>query len=217
MKKIKFVFIALKKIVQLNINFVLEVESSGVKNGYPYIKLMDGKVFYGADTKKFKLYFLLSKRIRRKICKRSINLLFDILNRYEYPNTKDYISVGKYYDFKKDDIVLELGAFIGLYAMKASEIVGSKGKVIAVEAVPSNYEIIKLNIFENKIINIIPIQKAIWKETTHINFSITERQRNSVKNEIVKGIEKIKIEASTVDDILLELNINKVDFIFICT
>jgi FkbM family methyltransferase len=213
MKKIKYIFILLKQIAWVNLYFSQEIHESGIKNDHPYIKLKNGKIFYGFNTNKFRLYFLFSKKIKRKLCKESINLLFDILNRYQYPINKDHISVGKYYDFNEGEIVLELGAYIGLYALKASELVYPKGKVIAVEASPKNFEVLKLNISENHSENIIAIHKTIWSETTKINFTTTENQKNSIKGDIVKGNDITKVKATTVDNLLSNLSIEKVDFI----
>ena len=55
---------------------------------------------------------------------------------------------------KPGDVVLDLGANIGYYALMESMIVGGEGKVYAVEPSPENYKMLKENIELNGFTNI---------------------------------------------------------------
>lgn len=83
--------------------------------------------------------------------------------------------------------------------------------VIAIEALPSNYDIMLKNISANRVKNITPIQTAIWKDKNEIDFSVTKK--NSINSKVIDGKQVVKIEADTVDNILKSLNIENIDFI----
>jgi precorrin-6B methylase 2 len=51
---------------------------------------------------------------------------------------------------KEGDIVIDIGAHIGLYTIISSKRVGTNGKVVAIEAHPSNFEMLKSNIKLNQ-------------------------------------------------------------------
>ncbi len=62
---------------------------------------------------------------------------------------------------KIGEIVVDVGAHIGLYTLKAANLVGKTGKVISVEPDPRNYELLKENIKLNKLENVIPLNVAL--------------------------------------------------------
>jgi FkbM family methyltransferase len=61
---------------------------------------------------------------------------------------------------KKGWVVVDVGSEYGYYAIKAAQLVGRRGKVIAIEPHPMNYNVLKKNIFYYKLDNIIPVPKA---------------------------------------------------------
>jgi len=61
----------------------------------------------------------------------------------------------------KDDIVLDIGANIGYYALMEAKLVGENGKIYAIEPVPQNFELLKRNISINGYKNIKVFNFAI--------------------------------------------------------
>ena len=61
---------------------------------------------------------------------------------------------------KKGDVVLDIGANIGYYALIESQLVGANGKVYAVEPVRDNFELLKKNIRLNNLNNVKTFQLA---------------------------------------------------------
>lgn len=57
----------------------------------------------------------------------------------------------------KNDIFIDIGCGIGYFSITASKIVGSKGKVYALDTSTEMLEELKKRIIENKIENIVPI------------------------------------------------------------
>lgn len=47
---------------------------------------------------------------------------------------------------REGELVVDVGAYIGFYTIRASKLVGSQGKVIAIEAEPSNFDALLFNL-----------------------------------------------------------------------
>jgi len=59
------------------------------------------------------------------------------------------------------DVVLDVGAHVGSYALRYSRIVGNKGRVVAFEPEPDNRRILNWNIRLNKADNVSPRSEAL--------------------------------------------------------
>jgi FkbM family methyltransferase len=99
----------------------------------------------------------------------------------------------------KGDIVVDIGAASGDFCFLASQKTGSKGKVVAIEPNPEDYNILIKNIQNSKIQNIIPI-----------NIGVSGKE----------GIETITFKESTfsfktntLKAILEDVNISSFDFV----
>src|ERR671919_2099235 len=77
---------------------------------------------------------------------------------------------------KQGDIVVDIGAAFGLYTIISSKRVGAQGKVVAIEAHPSNFEMLNRNIKLNQLTNVIPLNYAAYSKETKLklynNYSI---------------------------------------------
>src|SRR5215216_8186406 len=69
---------------------------------------------------------------------------------------------------KEGDVVVDIGAHIGLYTIIASKRVGAKGKVVAVEADPANFEMLNHNIALNNLTNATPINTIAYSGESEI-------------------------------------------------
>ena len=184
----------------------------------PFITLKNGVTFYGHFPTKVQrnIYrFFLDQKIKDKISKDTFNVAIDITTRYLPPQTKmQEILRSKYYDLKYGEVVIEGGAYIGYYALKASELVGPHGLVIAIEPIDENYVVLLENIKANSIKNIIPIKRAIWREKTLLKLYTTGRQAASFSNEIISQPKReLIVEADSIDNICRNIGISNVDFI----
>jgi len=70
----------------------------------------------------------------------------------------------KKYPIKEGDVVVEVGAFQGFGTVRLAKKVGPKGRVIAIEPDEMNFAMLCKNIHENKIYNVTPINKGVYKE-----------------------------------------------------
>ena len=118
----------------------------------------------------------------------------------------------KWFHPKKGDVVVDIGAHIGKYTIEAAIIVGEQGKIIAVEPLPSNFNILKKNIKINKLRNIAAFNLAAWHNNCRLTFYIG---RSSAQGGAMKdfGQGTLEVEGRSMDDLLNKCDIIKIDWI----
>ena len=198
----------------------LKIIKEGVEDGFPYIKLQDGKKFFHrflksplteVNTRYKHSHYEIDKIAHPKFGVH-LNHIDNLLNVKINENTRKEL-LDKL-PIKNGDVVIELGAFCGFGTMKISEMVGEKGKVISVEADRINYKILEKNITNNNLKNVKIINKGIWNSKGELSLFKESNQRNSLVEDLLNNIEsKEKIEVDTVDNILKDLEIDRVDFV----
>jgi FkbM family methyltransferase len=111
-------------------------------------------------------------------------------------------------------VAIDVGAHLGYYALILSQIVGSNGRVIAFEPIPSNFRILSDNIRLNHCKNIQAVNKAVSDrsgqfEGTFPTESTLPSSFTLLKNE---GANRILVETVSLDDFLKDWD-RPVDFI----
>ena len=74
-------------------------------------------------------------------------------------------------DLQPGDCMLDLGAYAGASAYFFSKAVGPDGLVIAFEPDQKTFPYLLGNIKRHQLINVNPVAKGVWKETTTLRFS----------------------------------------------
>lgn len=117
------------------------------------IKLMYGKRSGGVFLKRKGIYkdVTMSLDITEKTQRR----LF--LNKIYEPDETKYISE----NLCEGDVFIDIGANVGYFSLIAAECIGKKGKVVAFEPLPSNFEKMLYNIRLNNFENIDTYQFAV--------------------------------------------------------
>lgn len=112
---------------------------------------------------------------------------------------------------KVGDLVLDIGAHIGKYSVMASKSVGAGGKVIAIEADPDNFKLLRLNIETNHLQDrVYAINAAAWNEVTTISLF---RDVFSGRHSVYKRAENsILINTVTVDELVQHDGLTKIDW-----
>ncbi len=224
----------------------LEIDSMGVStDGVPWVKLSSGLIFYSFKPNEdmTKLYLLLKRKIP-KIQKECFTVVFDIVLRYVVPRNlpgETVFQPSRYrpirdplndFNFKKinkmelasffrpseGEVFIDLGSYIGFGAMRIASLVGSKGKVIVFESDPIVLQILKRNICENNLNNVVIVEKAVGNSSGIKTFYRSEGTVNSTNDWVLKNLgyddlKTIEVDVENVDDALLRLNIQKVDMI----
>src|ERR687889_1766910 len=112
---------------------------------------------------------------------------------------------------KEGDIVIDIGAHIGLYTIISSKRVGAQGKVVAIEADPENFEMLNSNIKLNQLTNVIPLNYAVFSKETKLKLYLPSGESgftkyNTVMQNWINTQEKfVEVNANTLD-YLLQLN-----------
>jgi len=116
-------------------------------------------------------------------------------------------------------VIVDAGAHIGTFALLVSKMVGEQGKVIAVEPQQDSFLQLTKNLEINKIKNVIPINIGLSDFNGNKDFFIDKESACSsfILNSNRQIISKPNIKVKTLDSILQEMNINKVDFLKIDT
>jgi FkbM family methyltransferase len=112
---------------------------------------------------------------------------------------------------KEGDIVIDIGAHIGLYTIISSKRVGANGKVVAIEADPSNFEMLNSNIKLNQLTNVISLNYAVHSKETKVKLYLPSGESgftkyNTIMPNWINAQEKfVEVNANTLD-YLLQLN-----------
>ncbi|MDC1497504.1 FkbM family methyltransferase, partial [Pelagibacteraceae bacterium] len=129
---------------------------------------------------------------------------------------------------KQGQNAMDVGCYIGHRAIAMSKLVGSKGVVYAIEAEENNFNLLKKNIYENNLKNIIPINVAVddFPKKTFIY----SRQKNSMAHGLRKfeNIEdpsaidienrtqyKKEIQTTTISEVMSNYKISSIDMMHI--
>ena len=120
---------------------------------------------------------------------------------------------------KEGDIVIDIGAHIGLYTIISSKRVGAQGKVVAIEADPENFEMLNSNIKLNQLTNVIPLNYAVYSKETKIKLYLPSGESgftkyNTIMPNWINTQEKfVEVNANTLDYILQSKGITYVNWI----
>jgi FkbM family methyltransferase len=101
-----------------------------------------------------------------------------------------------------NQIVLDIGANIGYYALMEAKTVGPNGKVYAVEPVPKNFKVLKENVEMNELNNVELFNIALGDKDciTKMHVSTKSNWSRIAKKNIPDKIEEtISVEMTTVD------------------
>lgn len=117
---------------------------------------------------------------------------------------------------KEGDTVIDIGAHIGRYTITSSKQVGNAGKVVAIEADPDNFEILKKNISLNNLTNVLPLNYAVFSTRTKIKLyeqSASAKYNSVMLTRAAKTKNYVEVNADTLDSILKQNGINQINWI----
>lgn len=195
----------------------LHILTTGIEDGLLFIQLNSGMKFFGypSDPVQRKQFELLAPQsIKDKISPEYFNIAIDITKRYlTHRDIEEARKKSRFLNVMEGNIAIEGGAFTGYYAMQLSQSVGEKGMVVAIEAVPENFKLLKKNIESNNLTNVIAVNKALSNQKGTATFFRKKKQEGSIVKGMVSEKNQISVECDLVDNIVTELNLPKIDFI----
>ena len=113
---------------------------------------------------------------------------------------------------KQEEIVVDVGAHLGEYSLEVAKQVH---KVIAIEANNEIFELLKKNIQKNELSNILPINIAVFDSvgSRFLNVFGDKTGMGSIVQDSEDNTKKIQVKTDTLDNILKEIKIQKIDWI----
>jgi FkbM family methyltransferase len=116
---------------------------------------------------------------------------------------------------KPGDIFVDVGANVGYYSIRASKLVGAKGKVFAVEPVPQTVTVLKFNIKLNGVRNVTVIDKAGWHTRAKLKLKVAKGPVGSSSfcrsANLVVDVDAIPLDEIFNTRNLLEIKLIKID------
>ena len=125
----------------------------------------------------------------------------------------------KYFVPEEGDIVVDVGAHIGLYTIIASKRVGLSGKVFSIEPDPVNFEILGKNIRINHLENVVALNYAAYSEEGDKKLYLHNAQFGFTKYDTLmpyfaREHEKfVMVKTNTLDNLLSQNNASDVKWI----
>lgn len=122
-------------------------------------------------------------------------------------------------NIKEDSIIVDVGACYGEYTLLCAK----KARiVIAVEPNPYNFNLLRKGVESNRFTNVILVNKALSDNEGSMSFYIGKNHlegatlfKSKMTQELGNDIqyEEIQVKVTTLDKLLSELNINKIDIL----
>lgn len=128
----------------------------------------------------------------------------------------DHIYTRKTYnrihEIQKDDVIIDVGAHVGVFTLRAARR-AVNGLVIAVEPHPTNYKFLTENVRFNKLKNVITLNLALSNYEGVANL-YESKEQSGMHSIILRRSDKfVKVSVKTLDKMVEELKIEKVDMI----
>ena len=114
------------------------------------------------------------------------------------------------FEIETDDVVLDIGAHIGLFTLFASQFC-TNGKIYCFEPIKENFELLQENIKMNNLENVIIFNVAVSDQTTPIEIFLNEDF--SGHSMYVPSLQPIYVESTTIEKIFNDNHINNFDFV----
>ncbi len=111
------------------------------------------------------------------------------------------------------ETVIDVGAHIGIYTLKAAKSVGERGNVLSFEPDQRNFRLLKKNIEINGFRGVRIVNAALDKNTVKKILHVTVDPLYTSLNPSINTIEKIEINTITLDEVTEMFKLNRIDWI----
>ncbi len=162
-------------------------------------------------------FFTFGKGLKKKINNRTLQLPTRYINYFPSDYESDNFNFLEQ-QCNANNIVLDIGAHIGLFSIVAAQIVGSGGKVYAFEPTPKTNALLNKTVNINKQQQVIEIRtEAMGAQPGKTVFFISDREGDN-GNSLVsykedRKINGIDITVQSIDNFVKEKKLQKINFI----
>lgn len=118
------------------------------------------------------------------------------------------------YAIKPGNVVMDVGAHIGSFTLKAAREVGPSGTVLSFEPSAENFNLLSQNVKTNSYSNARLFKTAVGSEPGAAELRVNKRRgTNSLyENTGMELVSTERVPVTTLDSVAKELNLRKVDF-----
>ncbi len=124
----------------------------------------------------------------------------------------------RYYRLNEGVVIVDAGANIGAFSVKAAKVIGDEGKVVAIEPEAGNLAFLRRNIEANDLRNAVIVPKALWSEKGKLNLCLSATslchsfyRDSSYGMKEIDGLQEVQVD--TLDNILKTLSIDHIDLL----
>lgn len=136
---------------------------------------------------------------------------------------KDSIGYGGVYEpgttwllkrlIKPGMVVVDIGAHIGYFTLLAARLVGSGGRVFALEPDPRNYVLLTQNISRNGGINVTPVPKAVSNRCGETSFFMADDSCLSSLWNRPQSRRQVEVDTTTLDGFIKDSGVAQIDLV----
>lgn len=195
---------------------------------------------FWTELENAEVYDLLHGALPRELPKTHFRLMKDYLTRYVYPHMRPDLKPtgykveelwgfhGQHKDAiadqpdqrdrerlsaafrpRSDDIIIDGGAFLGIGDLRMARDLPA-GRIVAIEANRSCYELLCRNRDYNKISNLTAQNRGLWSGRGTLDLEVSYAQANSLVAEVHTGERRQPVETISIDALVEELNLPRV-------
>lgn len=121
------------------------------------------------------------------------------------------------YKVSTGQVVVDAGAHVGVYAVKASKNAGENGIIVAVEPHPLNFNLLRINLKINNCRNVTTVNAALASECGErplfLGINTTAHSTAAHSDTLQSSHDAISVASITLDQLAKQLNLPKIDLI----
>lgn len=194
--------------------FNLDIDECRRDGDLVYLTLQNGSRFFGPpSTGNFLRQFdFVEDLVPKTLTAEGLRLAVDVAVRYN----RNAFALPFEFDVLPGFTVMEAGAFQGLLTRWLADKVGNSGRVIAVEMMRDNVEIMRLNLPTPAYENVTIVEKGVWNRDGVLTAKSKGLQRSSLSSiDSVAGGDEHSVETVTLDAIVEANGLDHIDVVFI--
>lgn len=110
--------------------------------------------------------------------------------------------------------IVELGAYLGHYTLRAAEAVGPSGRVVAVEFMPDNFEVLRRNLAANFPDRAVAVHCGVWSSAGVRSAHRKMLQANSFVDGVLTGeTDTVEVPTQTVAGLMAQQGVERADLV----
>jgi len=190
---------------------------TGLRDGMAFARTPDGKIFYGYPSKANhrRAYHFVKDLLPQEVTEDTFLVSLDVAQRYATDFTWPPGDILP----QRSGTVVECGAYLGYKTIRFAEELVPDGKILAIELMPENVNILRRNVAEAGLSDRITIvQAGVWHKPDTLLVKGKGRQRNTlVELDKLKDDTNVVARVDTLDNLLDEWEIGDttIDLLFV--